>query len=88
MSVHDNDYDEGYISMNALECIWDKKYVHPYINARDYILKIHEHIKKTQIEWKVSELSAKRMVKGSHKVFKSVVKWFNNSFPFLGESGS
>ena len=59
--------------MNALEDICYGKYVHPYINARDYGLKIRDRIIKIKSSRKIAEISTKRMGKGLHKVFKDVV---------------
>ena len=65
-----DDADDGSISMHALGDIWYGNQIHPEINARDSRLKIRDRIKQTQIEWKGSELSEKRMGKGVNKVFK------------------
>ena len=62
--------------------------MHPNINARDSRLRIHDRIRKAQIEWKGVELSAKSIGKGLHKVCKVVVKELNNSLTSLGSSGS
>ena len=68
-----NDSDDGSISRNSLEGIWYGIQIRPEINARDARLKIRDRIKLTQSEWKVLELSAKRMGKGLHKLFNAVV---------------
>ena len=47
--------------------------MHPDIYSRYDRLKFRDHIKQTQNKWKVSELLAKRMGKGLHKLFKAVV---------------
>ena len=39
-----DDSDDGYISMNVLEDIWDGSYIHPDINAIYVRLKICDHI--------------------------------------------
>ena len=44
--------DDGYIIMNAFEDIWDGNQIHSEIKARDARLKIRDHIKQTQNEWK------------------------------------
>ena len=44
----ENDSDDGYISTNVLEDIWDENQIHPEINARDDRLKMHDHIRKTK----------------------------------------
>ena len=59
--------------MNALGDIWYGNYVHPYINTRDVRLKMREHIRQAQSDWKVAELSLKRMIKCLQKLFKPVV---------------
>ena len=57
--------------MNSIKDIWDVNYAHPYINARDSRLKMCDHINQVQSEWKVAELSAKRMGTVLHKVFEA-----------------
>ena len=84
----DNDCDDGYISKNALEEIKDGSKMHPLINVRDYRLKIRDHIKQTQSEWKCAQLSAKRTVKGLHEVFDDILNELNNPLPTLREPGS
>ena len=56
-----------------LKYIWGGSQTYTDINARYYILKIHERIKQTQNECKGAEISSNSMGKGLHKVFKSVV---------------
>ena len=51
-------------------------------------MKIRDHIRQTQNEWKGAELSEKIMGKVLHKLFKDVVNELRNAFPNLGESGS
>ena len=67
------DSDDGSISTNAIEDIRDGSYIYSDINARYAVLKICDHIRQAQSEWKGAELSANRMGKGLHKVFKDVV---------------
>ena len=81
----DNDSDDASISKTAFKDIRDGNYVHPYINTGDDGLKLRDHARQTQGEWKRAELSAKRMGKDLHKVFKPVVYELNNKFPTLGE---
>ena len=69
----ENDSDDRYISENDLEYIQDRSQIHPDINARYTIFKIHDRIRQTQNEWKGSEISAKSMSKVLHKIFKDVV---------------
>ena len=49
-----NDADYWYISTNSLKYIQDEGQIHPDINARDARLKICDHNKQTQNEWKVA----------------------------------
>ena len=51
-------------------------------------MKIRDHIRQTQNEWKGAELSEKIMGKVLHKLFKDVVNELRHAFPNLGESGS
>ena len=83
-SSTDHDFDDGSISTNYLEDIWDGIQIHPDINTRDARLKIRDHIKKTKGEWKEEELSEKIMGKGLHKLFKDFVNELKNSLPTLG----
>ena len=83
-SSTDDDSDDGYISTNTLEDIRNVNYLHPGINTRYARLKIHERIRQTQGEWKGLELSAKRVGKGLHKIFKAVVNELKNLLPILG----
>ena len=62
-SYTDYKSDDGFISMNAPEDIWGGNYVHPDIDARDDILKIHGCIRQAKIESEVETLSENRMVK-------------------------
>ena len=59
--------------MSALDGIWGGNYVHPYINARDSILKICDRIRQAQNKWKGAELLAKSMGQGFHKLFKAAL---------------
>ena len=62
-SYVDNNYDDKSISMDALEEIWGKNYVHPNINVKDSILKICDHIRQVQSQWKGAEISEKLWAK-------------------------
>ena len=59
--------------MIDLEDSVDGSQIHPDVNARDYTLKICDHIKRTQNEWKGEELSAKSIGKVLHRFFYAVV---------------
>ena len=43
-SSTDNESDDGSIHTNYFEVIWDEKYAHPDINAKDAKLKIRDRI--------------------------------------------
>ena len=51
-SYIDDDSDDGYISKNALEDIWYGSQIRPELHAWYARLKIRDHIKQTQNEWK------------------------------------
>ena len=51
-SSESNAYDDKFISTNALIGIWDGSQIHPEINARNDILKTHDHIRQTQNDCK------------------------------------
>ena len=70
-SSYDNSDDE-YISTYNLEDIWYVIYVYLNINARYARLKIRDHIRQLENEWKGTDLSAKHMGKGLHNVFKAI----------------
>ena len=48
-STYDDSYG-GSISMNSLKDVWDGNYVHTYINARYFRLKIFNHNWQPKIE--------------------------------------
>ena len=68
-SSKDDESDDGSLSMNAFDDIWDRSQIHPEISVIDDILKLHDHIKQTQNEWKGAELSVKSISKVSHRLF-------------------
>ena len=71
-----------------LEYILDGSQSHPNFNRREAHYKIRGCIKQIQLEWKVSLKAKQNMIKGLHKVFKTVVKEILQDLPPLGESGS
>ena len=73
MDYGDDSYHD-LISTEMLEYICDGSQTHPNINRRESRYKIRDCIKQRQLEWKISLKSTQRMGKGSHKVFKTVVK--------------
>ena len=58
------------------------------VNKRDTRHKICDCIKQIQTNWKGVLKATRNMGKGSHKVFKTVVKEISQYLPPLGESGS
>ena len=48
-----NDFNDVYKRTEAIDDIWDGNHVNSGISTRYDKLKIHEHIRKTQSEWKV-----------------------------------
>ena len=80
------DYD--LISTEMLEDISDGSQKHLSVNSRESRYKIRDHIKQRQSEWKGALKATRRMGKGSHKVFKAVVKEILQKLTPVGESGS
>ena len=80
-SSTDYDCDDGSISTNAFNYIWNLNQINQGVNAIYSRLKTHDRIIKAQSEWEGSEPSTKSMGKVLHKVFKDVVKKLNNWFP-------
>ena len=68
-SSADNNSDDELIRMDDIEYIWDGSYLYLNMNTKDSRFKIHDHIRKSQNEWKGGELSANNMGKCLHKVF-------------------
>ena len=48
--------------------------MHPNINARYSRFKIRDCIRQAKSEWKLSDISVKRIGKGLNKLFKVFVK--------------
>ena len=75
-----NALDSGYesddepMSTEMLEDIRDVSQSHPNVNRRESRYKICDLIKQIQSEWKVALKARQNIGKGSHKVFKTVVK--------------
>ena len=84
-SVVESDHD--LISTEILEDICDGIQTHPNVNRRESCYKIRDCIKQRQSEWKVALKATRRMGKGLHKVFKTVVKEISQELTPLGESG-
>ena len=66
--------DHDLISTEMLEDIRDRSQSHPNINKIEARYKICDCIRQRQSEWKVELKATRNVGKGSHKVFKTVVK--------------
>ena len=75
------------MSTEMSEDIRDGSQSHLNVNSIEAHYKTLDHIKQKQSEWKVALKSTQNMGKGSHKVFKTVVKEILQ-YLTLGESGS
>ena len=69
-----DDPDDEPMSMKMSEGIRDGSHSNPNVNTREVGYKIRDHINQIQLGWKGALKSAQNMDKGSHKVFKNVVK--------------
>ena len=78
-----DEYDDEPLSTEMLEDICDSSQYHPIINSREARYKIHDHIKRSQLEYKGDLLYTQNMGKGLHKLFKSVVNEMLQVFQFL-----
>ena len=76
------------MSTDMLEEICDGSKSYPRVNMRDTRYKILDFIRQIQSEWKGALKATQNMGKGSHKVFKTVVKDISQDLPPLGESCS
>ena len=61
---------------------------HPNVNRREAPYKIRDCIRQNQSKRKGALKGTRRMGKGLHKVFITVVKDISQKFTPLGESGS
>ena len=84
----DNESDDEPISMDMSEDIRDGSQSHPNVNRRESRYKIRYCIKQRQSEQNGSLKATQNIVKGLHKVFKTVVKYILQGFSPFGESGS
>ena len=73
-SYTDNESGGGSTITNVLKGIQDGNYIHLDINERNARLKMRDRDRQAKSEWKGAELSANRMVKCLHKLFKTVAK--------------
>ena len=77
MSMNYGDESDHYlISTDILEDIRDRSQTHQNVNRREARYKIRDHIGQRQSEWKVALKATRSMVKGLHKVFKTVGRRF------------
>ena len=77
-SSADDNSDDKSISTDGIEDIWYGRQVNEKINARYARLKIRDHIRLSQNEWKGEEISTNNMGKGLHKLCQAVVNKLNN----------
>ena len=83
-----DDSDHDLISTEMLEDICDGIQTNMYVNRREALYKIRDHIRKIQSEWKGALKDTQSMGKSLHKVFSTVVKEISQDLAPLGESGS
>ena len=76
--------DDEVMSTEMLEDIRDGSQTHANVNMREARYKILDCIKQRQLEWKGAFKSTRRMGKGLHKAFTTVVKEISQDFPHLG----
>ena len=69
-----DDSDDEPMSTDMLEEIREGIQSHPDVNRRDAHYKIRDLSKQIKSEWKGELKSTRNMGKGSHKVFKTVIK--------------
>ena len=69
-----NDSDDEPISMEMLEDISDGSQSNMNVNRVNVRYKIRDCVKQRQSQWKGLLKSTQNIGKGSHKVFKTVVK--------------
>ena len=87
MDSGDESNDES-MSTEMLEDICDGIQSHPSVNRREAHYKIRHRIKKRQSERKIMLKATQSIGKGSHKLFKTVVKEISQDLPHLGEYSS
>ena len=80
--------DHDLISTEILQDIRDVIQSHPNVNKKETRYKIRDRIMRRQSEWRGASKDTQNMCKGSHKVFKTVVKEISQDLPPLGESSS
>ena len=83
-----DDSDHDLISTEMLENICDGSQTHTEVNIREARYKTRDRIRQRQSEWKGALKSTRRMGKGLHKVFSTVVKEISQELTHLGKSGS
>ena len=70
------------------EGIHDGSQYNPDVNRRDARYKICDCFKQRKSEWKGALKAMRNMGKGSHKVFKNIVKYISQDLTPLGKTGS
>ena len=69
--------DDEPMSTEMLEDIREGIQYNPTVNSRYTRYKIRGRIRQRQLKWKGALKATRNMGKGSHKLFKTVVKYFS-----------
>ena len=80
--------DDEPMYTETLKDILDRSQSHPDVNRTDARYKIRDLIKQRKSEWKGALKTTQSMGKGSHRLFKTVIKEILQDLPPLGETGS
>ena len=80
--------DHDLISTEMLEDICDVSQTHPNVNRIEARYKICDCIRQGQLECKGVVKATRRMGKGLHKIFRTVVKEIVQELTPFGEYGS
>ena len=84
----ENESDDEPMSTEMLEDIRDISQSNPNVNRRESCYKTRDSIKQRQPQQKKALKASQNIGKGSHKVFKTVVKDILQYLPPLGKYGS
>ena len=76
--------DHDFISTDMLGKIRDRGQSHPNVNQREACYKICDSIRQRKSERKGALKDTRKIGKGLHKIFKTVVKEISQDFPPLG----
>ena len=87
INSHDES-DHDLISTEVLEDIRDGSQTQPNVNRREACHEVCDCIRQRQLEWKVALKATRSIVKGLHKVLRTVVKEISHELTPLREFGS